>query len=202
MDVKPYTALVGSPLTVENLSTGRAKNARKAIEWPSTRSSRGRAAGAPGEASGWLSLTGANLSGMTDTNALAALRRQAAGSLIERLGIELLEVGPERTVGTMPVAGNTTPFGLLHGGASAALAETLGSYAATAHAGEGRAAVGIELNATHHRSAREGLVTGTATALHLGRTTASYEIVVVGSDSRRLATARLTCMLIDARRGS
>jgi 1,4-dihydroxy-2-naphthoyl-CoA hydrolase len=138
---------------------------------------------------------------MTDTNSLAVLRHQAEGTLIERLGIELLEVSAERVVGTMPVEGNTTPLGLLHGGASAALAETLGSYAAAAHAGEGRAAVGIELNATHHRSAREGRVTGTATALHLGRTTASYEIVVVGSDSRRLVTARLTCMLID-RRGS
>jgi len=139
---------------------------------------------------------------MTDTDALAHLRHQAAGTLIERMGIELLEVSAERVVGTMPVEGNTTPFGLLHGGASAALAETLGSYAAAAHAGEGRAAVGIEVNATHHRSARSGLVTGTATALHLGRTTASYEIVVVDSGSRRLATARLTCMLIEDRRGS
>ena len=138
---------------------------------------------------------------MTDTDVLARLRAQAAGSLLERMGIELVEVGPDRVVGTMPVEGNQQPFGLLHGGASVVLAETLGSYAAGAHAGEGRAAVGIEVSATHHRSARSGLVTGTATALHLGRTTASYEIVVVDSQSRRLATARLTCMLIDDRRG-
>ncbi|WP_298459905.1 PaaI family thioesterase [uncultured Cellulomonas sp.] len=138
---------------------------------------------------------------MTDTDALADLRARSRGTLLDRMGIELLEVGPQRAVGTMPVEGNTQPYGLLHGGATVVLAETLGSLAAVAHAGAGRAAVGIEVSATHHRSARSGLVTGTATALHLGRATASYEIVVVGSDSRRLATARLTCMLIDDRRG-
>lgn len=140
--------------------------------------------------------------GTSDTpSALEELRRSTRGTLIERMGIELLEVAADRAVGTMPVEGNTQPYGLLHGGASAVLAETLGSCAAMAHAGEGRAAVGIELNATHHRSSRTGLVTGTATALHLGRSTASYEIVVVDSDSVRLCTARLTCMLIDALRG-
>ena len=120
------------------------------------------------------------------------------GTLMERMGIELLEVGPDRAVGTMPVAGNAQPYGLLHGGASAALAETLGSLAAAAHAGPGRIAVGIELNATHHRSARAGLVTGTARAVHLGRTLASYEVVVEDADGRRVCTARLTCMLMDA----
>jgi 1,4-dihydroxy-2-naphthoyl-CoA hydrolase len=149
-----------------------------------------------------MSVTGANLSAMTDTDVLAQLRAQAAGSLLERMGIELLEVSAERAVGTMPVEGNTQPYGLLHGGASVVLAETLGSTAAGVHAGPGRAAVGIEVSATHHRSAVGGTVTGTATALHLGRTTASYEIVLVDSESRRLATARLTCMLIEDRRGS
>ncbi|GEL93629.1 PaaI family thioesterase [Cellulomonas composti] len=120
------------------------------------------------------------------------------GTLLERLGIEIVEVGPARAVGTMPVAGNTQPFGLLHGGASAALAETLGSYAAVAHAGPGRLAVGIELNASHHRAARSGVVTGTATALHLGRSLASYEIIVEDGEGRRVCTARLTCMLVDA----
>jgi 1,4-dihydroxy-2-naphthoyl-CoA hydrolase len=116
--------------------------------------------------------------------------------LLDRLGIELLEVSADGAVGTMPVAGNTQPYGLLHGGASALLAETLGSVAAATHAGPGRNAVGIELNVTHHRSARDGVVTGTATALHLGRTTASYEIIVVDSESRRICTARLTCLLL------
>lgn len=118
------------------------------------------------------------------------------GTLLEKLGITLTELSAERAVGTMPVEGNTQPYGLLHGGATAALAETLGSYAAQVHAGPGRAAVGIELSATHHRSARAGLVTGTATALHLGSTLASYQVVVEDVDGRRICTARLTCMVI------
>ncbi len=136
---------------------------------------------------------------MTDASPTSPDPTSSSGRLIDRLGIQLLEVGAQRTVGTMPVAGNTQPYGLLHGGATAALAETLGSYAAAAHAGPGRRAVGIELNATHHRSARAGIVTGTATAIHLGRRTATYEIVVLDPESRRLCTARLTCMLIDER---
>ena len=144
---------------------------------------------------------------MTDTESSAptgdlaarAINAQAAGTLLERMGIEILELGPSRAVGTMPVSGNTQPYGLLHGGASVVLAETLGSLAAAAHAGEGRYAVGIEVSAAHHRSTRAGVVTGTATALHLGRSTASYEIVLEDSESRRLATARLTCLLLDRR---
>ncbi|WP_066588174.1 hotdog fold thioesterase [Cellulomonas timonensis] len=121
------------------------------------------------------------------------------GTLIDRMGITILEVAPERAVGTMPVEGNTQPYGLLHGGASAVLAETLGSLAAAAHAGEGRIAVGIELNATHHRGATSGTVTGTARALHLGSRVATYEIVVEDSESRRVCTARLTCMVMAGR---
>jgi len=121
-----------------------------------------------------------------------------AGTLLDRLGITVDEVSPQRATGSMPVAGNTQPYGLLHGGASAALAETLGSYAATAHAGPGRAAVGLELNATHHRAVRGGTVHGVATALHLGRTTASYNIVVSDDEGRRVCTARLTCVVLDA----
>ena len=120
------------------------------------------------------------------------------GTLLRRMGIEITHVDADGATGTMPVAGNTQPYGLLHGGASAVLAETLGSLAATAHAGNGRAAVGIELNATHHRSARAGTVVGTARALHRGRSLATYEVVVEDEDGRRLCTARLTCMLIDA----
>jgi 1,4-dihydroxy-2-naphthoyl-CoA hydrolase len=130
---------------------------------------------------------------------LALLRREARGSLIDRMGIELIEATPQRLVATMPVAGNTQPYGLLHGGASVVLAETLGSYGAALHAGPDRQALGIEINATHHRSVREGVVTGTAVALQLGSTSASYEIVVVDSASRRLCSARLTCLLIDPR---
>lgn len=121
------------------------------------------------------------------------------GTLLERLGITIGEISAQRATGSMPVAGNTQPHGLLHGGASAALAETLGSYAANAHAGPGRAAVGIELNATHHRSVREGHVHGVATAVHLGSTVATYEVAVEDDDGRRVCTARLTCMLIAVR---
>ncbi|MBO0900232.1 hotdog fold thioesterase [Cellulomonas sp. zg-ZUI222] len=119
-------------------------------------------------------------------------------TLLHRMGIEITHVDADGATGTMPVSGNTQPYGLLHGGASATLAETLGSLAATAHAGAGRAAVGIELNATHHRSARAGTVVGTARALHRGRSLATYEVVVEDDEGRRLCTARLTCMLIDA----
>ncbi|MFG1695620.1 PaaI family thioesterase [Nonomuraea sp. NPDC049309] len=119
-------------------------------------------------------------------------------TLADRMGIEFLEVSAERVVGRMPVEGNTQPYGLLHGGASAVLAETLGSVGAAVHAGAGRIAVGIEINATHHRSAREGWVTGVATRLHGGRTLATYEIEITDEQGRRLCTSRLTCMLRDA----
>ncbi|WP_179816434.1 hotdog fold thioesterase [Allostreptomyces psammosilenae] len=118
--------------------------------------------------------------------------------LVTRMGIRILEATPQRLVATMPVDGNRQPYGLLHGGASAVLAETLGSVGAALHAGEGRIAVGIELNATHHRSATSGLVTGTATPLQLGRTLASYEIVITDEQDRRVCTARLSCLIRDA----
>ncbi|MHA7132875.1 hotdog fold thioesterase [Oerskovia turbata] len=134
-----------------------------------------------------------------DDATLAALRASTVGTLIERMGITLDDVGPGRVTGSMPVTGNTQPAGLLHGGASVVLAETLGSIAAQIHAGPGRGAVGIEINATHHRGVRSGSVHGVATPLHLGRTTASYEIVVVDDEDRRVCTARLTCMVLDGR---
>jgi uncharacterized protein (TIGR00369 family) len=140
---------------------------------------------------------------VTDTSnfatAVQAIQDLNPNSLMKRMGIEVLEGSPEHVVGRMPVEGNTQPYGLLHGGASAALAETLGSYAAQTHAGPGRAAVGIELNATHHRSARSGVVTGTATAIHLGSRLATYQVVVEDDGGRLLCTARLTCMVIELR---
>jgi uncharacterized protein (TIGR00369 family) len=99
----------------------------------------------------------------------------------------------------MPVEGNTQPYGLLHGGASAVLAETLGSYGAVLHAGAGRIAVGIDLNVTHHRAVTSGVVTGVATPVHLGSTVATYQVVISDERDRRVATARLTCLLRDAR---
>jgi uncharacterized protein (TIGR00369 family) len=119
------------------------------------------------------------------------------GSLAGRMGMELLEVSAERSVARMPVAGNTQPYGLLHGGASAALAETVASLAAATHAGPGRIAVGVDLSATHHRAVREGFVTAVATPLALGRSLACYEIVVSDDEGRRVCTSRLTCALRD-----
>lgn len=119
------------------------------------------------------------------------------GTLAERLGITLLEVSAERVVGTMPVEGNTQPYGLLHGGASCVLAETLGSVGASVHGMSlGRpAAVGVDINATHHKGARSGLVTGVATAIRLGGSIASYDIVITDALGDRICTARLTCLL-------
>jgi uncharacterized protein (TIGR00369 family) len=119
------------------------------------------------------------------------------GALAERMGITLLEATPERLVATMPVEGNTQPFGLLHGGASCVLAETLGSIGATLHGATiGRPyAVGVDISATHHRAARSGLVTGVATPLHRGGTVVTYEIVITDEEDNRICTARLTCLL-------
>jgi 1,4-dihydroxy-2-naphthoyl-CoA hydrolase len=123
---------------------------------------------------------------------------ESRGDLAKAMGVEYLEVSAERVVGRMPVKGNTQPYGLLHGGASCVLAETLGSAGSAMHAGPGRIAVGIELNATHHRSATDGYVTGVATRAHGGRTLATYDIVITDGQDRRVCTARLTCMLRDA----
>jgi 1,4-dihydroxy-2-naphthoyl-CoA hydrolase len=113
--------------------------------------------------------------------------------LAERMGIEVTDPDPNNFVATMPVAGNRQPYGLLHGGASAVLAETVGSFAAALHAGPDNIAVGIELNCTHHRSATEGRVTAVCTPLHVGRTVSSFEIVLTDEGGRRTCTARLTC---------
>ncbi|WP_030683224.1 hotdog fold thioesterase [Streptomyces sp. NRRL B-1347] len=122
----------------------------------------------------------------------------SAGNLGNRMGVQILEASAERVVGTMPVEGNTQPYGLLHGGASAVLAETLGSIGAMLHGGSGKIAVGVDLNCTHHRGVRSGLVTGVATPVHLGRSTATFEIVVSEESGKRVCSARLTCLLRDA----
>ncbi len=120
------------------------------------------------------------------------------GELDEKMGVRILEQSAERVVATMPVEGNRQSFGLLHGGASVAFAEALGSWAAVIHAGPGRSAVGLDINATHHRSARSGVVTGVATAIRLGRTVTSHEVVVTDEDGNRLCTARITNLIVAA----
>jgi 1,4-dihydroxy-2-naphthoyl-CoA hydrolase len=119
------------------------------------------------------------------------------GELDIRMGVVILEQSAERVVATMPVEGNRQSFGLLHGGASIAFAEALGSWAAVIHAGPGRTAVGLDINATHHRSVRSGLVTGTATAIKLGRRVTSHEIEIRDDEGRLLCTARITNLITD-----
>lgn len=115
--------------------------------------------------------------------------------LADRLGIEIVDGNPNHLVATMPVAGNRQPYGLLHGGASAVLAETVGSYSAALLAGPDHIAVGIELSCSHSRSAAQGLVTAVCTPIHVGRTLSSFEIVITDEKGRRTCTARLTCAI-------
>lgn len=119
----------------------------------------------------------------------------SGGALADRMGLELVEAIPGRVVARMPVEGNTQPYGLLHGGASAVLAEQVGSICAAIHAGPDSMVMGIELSCTHHRAARSGHVTGVATPLHEGRTVASYEIRITDDEARPVCTARLTCLI-------
>jgi uncharacterized protein (TIGR00369 family) len=131
-----------------------------------------------------------------------AVQAMNPDSLMQRMGIEMVEATADRLVATMPVEGNTQPYGLLHGGASVVLAETLGSFGAALHAGLGKAVVGLDINATHHRAARSGLVTGVATPISLGRTLACYEVVVTDEEGRRICTSRITCLIRDAAPGA
>ena len=120
-------------------------------------------------------------------------------ALDTKMGFELLSLKPERVVGRMPVEGNTQPYGLWHGGASCVLAETLASLGSFMYAQPERISVGVDINATHHRSVTAGWVMGTATALQLGRSVASYEIVITNDADERVCTARVTCQLVTPR---
>lgn len=134
-----------------------------------------------------------------DLDSLPGPRIDPAELLSTRMGIEIVSMSLEEVVGRMPVAGNLQPFGLLHGGASAVLAESLGSTLSALHALPERFPVGLELSCTHHRSATSGVVTGTARPLHVGRSTSTSEIVVVDEEGRRTCTAKLTCLHRDTR---
>jgi 1,4-dihydroxy-2-naphthoyl-CoA hydrolase len=123
-----------------------------------------------------------------------SFNEQGSESLAGRMGIKIIEASKDRVVGTMPVAGNTQPYGILHGGASCVLAESLGSLGSALQAGPDRYTVGIEINATHHRPASSGLVTGVATLAHGGRTMSTFDIVITDEQGRRVCTARLSCL--------
>ena len=123
---------------------------------------------------------------------LAWVADRGMGALAEKMGMTFLEFSLERCVATMPVEGNTQPVGLMHGGAYVVLGESLGSMAANLHAGPGRLAVGVDINATHTRSATSGVVTGVCTPVHLGRTITVHEVVVTDDQGRRCSTIRIT----------
>ncbi len=123
--------------------------------------------------------------------------RRGLGALAEKMGMRITEFGVDRCVATLPVEGNTQPVGLMHGGAYVVLGESLGSMAANLHAGPGRLAVGVDINATHTRSATSGIVTGVCTPIHLGRSVTVHEIVVTDDQGRRCSTIRITNMIKD-----
>ena len=120
------------------------------------------------------------------------------GELDEKMGVKIVEESVQRVVATLPVEGNRQSFGLLHGGASLAVGEAVGSWAAVKHASTlGKTAVGVDVSATHHKSAREGLVTITATPIHLGGTVTTHEVVISNAAGERLCTLRITNLLLD-----
>ena len=132
-----------------------------------------------------------------ELDGLAWAADRGMGALAEKMGMKFVEFTVDRCVATMPVEGNTQPVGLMHGGAYVVLAESLGSMAANLYAGPGRLAVGVDINATHTRSATSGIVTGVCTPIHLGRSLAVHEIAVVDDQGRRLSTVRITNMIRD-----
>jgi 1,4-dihydroxy-2-naphthoyl-CoA hydrolase len=145
----------------------------------------------------------ANMNDEQSTDITDEVRSFGMGALGERMGIRIVSAsidsqGLATIAGSMPVEGNTQPYGLLHGGASAVLAETLGSIAAgiTAHQriGLGALVVGIDLNCTHHKAARDGIVTGVAHMISAGNTMLSSEIVITNEQGERICTSRLTAM--------
>ena len=133
------------------------------------------------------------------TDYLEEIRKRPPSALDKKMGIEIIEASPQRMVGTMPVEGNTQPIGLLHGGANVVLAETLGSVGAHLHAGPNRKVVGVEVNATHHKSATSGIVTAVATAVTLGKTLCCYEVEITNDKGERTCSARITCLILAER---
>ena len=126
----------------------------------------------------------------------------AEQQLNDKLGITFVDLTAERVSAVMPVKGNLQPFGLLHGGANAVLAESLGSILAALNAGPDRVAVGLELSCTHHRAVTSGSVTGVATPLHVGRSTVTSEITITDDEGKRTCSARLTCVVRDHKPGA
>jgi uncharacterized protein (TIGR00369 family) len=133
-----------------------------------------------------------------DPELVARLIETGGGQLAQKMGIEFLELSAEKSVASMPVEGNRQVIGLLHGGAHVVLAESLGSMSSAIHAGPGRIAVGIEINASHSKSVTSGVVTATCEALVLGRTLATHQITIRDDQGNRLSTVRMTNFIKDA----
>ena len=134
-----------------------------------------------------------------DPELVERLVSSGGGELAVKMGIEFLELSASRSVARMPVEGNRQVVGLLHGGAHVVLGESLGSVSSAIHAGPGRYAVGIEINATHSRSVTEGFVTATCEALVLGRTLCTHETVIRDAAGNRCSTVRMTTLRRDSR---
>jgi 1,4-dihydroxy-2-naphthoyl-CoA hydrolase len=134
-----------------------------------------------------------------DPELVARLVSTHGGELAVKMGIDFLELSASHSVARMPVEGNRQVIGLLHGGAHVVLGESLGSVSSAIHAGPGRYAVGIEINATHSRSITDGFVVATCDALVLGRTICTHEIVVRDEAGNRLSTVRMSNLLRDQR---
>jgi uncharacterized protein (TIGR00369 family) len=131
---------------------------------------------------------------------LAELNALSRDTAIQQLGIVFTELGPDFVRGTMPVDARTLqPYGLLHGGASMLLAETLGSSAGNLCVSADALCVGIEINANHVAAVREGIVTGTARALHVGRSTQVWEIRIEDEGGRLVCISRLTLAVVQRR---
>lgn len=131
-----------------------------------------------------------------DGISVEVLNARSAGTLMQAIGIAFTELGNGYLRATMPVDARThQPYGLLHGGASVALAETLGSSAGMLMAG-GNAVVGLEINANHLRAVRDGVVTGTARPLHIGRSTQVWEIRIEDEVERLVCISRITLAVL------
>jgi uncharacterized protein (TIGR00369 family) len=133
------------------------------------------------------------------TDYMKLIKERGLSELDTKMGIEMVEASPQRLVATMPVDGNRQVVGLLHGGANVVLAESLGSIGTALHAGPNRTIVGVDINATHHKSATNGKVTAVATAISLGKTLCSYNIEITNDEGQRTCTARITCLILAER---
>lgn len=129
----------------------------------------------------------------------AWVAKRGLGELADTMGIKILSLSGEAGVATMPAEGNRQPLGIVHGGAYVVIAETLGSMCATLAAGPDRHAVGIEVNASHTKSCKSGLITATCKAVNIGKNLATHEIQVTDDQGNRLSTVRITNFLRDNR---